>query len=62
MKHFKDCPTNRNYNMCTCDMMGEEIALVEWAIQKQEGTLKWWQLCAKLTVRNAPEIYKLKGI
>ena len=59
MEHFSDCPTNRKYDICTCDMLGEEIALVEWQIAKQEGKLKWWHIVAKLSTRGAPEIGKI---
>lgn len=56
MNHFKDCPTQRNYSVCTCNMCGEDIALVEWQIKKQEGKLKWWQWIAWLSTMNVPEI------
>ena len=49
--HFKDCPINRNYNICTCEMSGEEIAIIEWQISRQEGNEKWWQFIAKLTLK-----------
>ena len=32
-------------------MMGESIALIEWQIQKQEGTLPWWAFVAKLSLK-----------
>lgn len=50
MKHFNDCPIERGYNTCTCDLMGEEIAVIEWEIQKLEGNLKWYHITAKLTL------------
>ena len=50
MKHFQDCPINRNYECCTCDMLGEEIAIIEWQIARQEGREKWWHINAKLTL------------
>ena len=39
-KHFNDCPTQRGYKCCTCDMCGESIALIEWQIESQEGRLR----------------------
>lgn len=54
-KHFSDCPSSK-YQICTCDMLGEEMALVEWQIAKQEGKLKWWNIIAKMSVAGAPEI------
>lgn len=54
MKHFPDCPTKRNYNCCTCDMCGEEIAEIEWQISRQEGKERWWHICAKLTLWLSP--------
>jgi hypothetical protein len=37
-------------------MCGEEIALVEWQIKKQEGKLPWWAIFARMAVAGAPEI------
>ena len=54
-KHFSDCPSDK-YKICTCDMCGEEISLVEWQIAKQEGRQKWWHFVAKLSIAGAPEI------
>ena len=58
MKHFKDCPENRGYDICTCDMCGDEIALVEWRIKKQEGKLPKWNIVAWLSTIGSPEIRK----
>lgn len=59
LTHFNDCPTKRNYNYCTCALTGEEIAIVEWQILKQEGKLKWWNFVALLSIAGAPNIEKL---
>ena len=61
MKHFSNCPINRNYDVCTCDMAGEEIAVIEWAIQKLEGKQKWYHFFAKLTLAafSPPEIKRI---
>lgn len=55
-KHFEDCPTNRKYETCTCEMCGEEIALVEWCIQDQEGKLPWWNIFVKLMISGHPPV------
>ena len=64
MKHFRDCPVYRNWDMCTCDMRGEEIALVEWQIKRQEGQLRWWNVIAKLSLSffGPPDIKRINGI
>ena len=49
MKHFSDCPYEKY--ICTCDMCGESIALVEWQIKKQEGKLHWWNFIAHLSLK-----------
>jgi len=57
MKHFSDCPMgNKTYNICTCDMSGEERALVDWKIKEQEGKLKWWHFVARASISGAPNI------
>jgi len=56
----KDCPINKGYNICTCDMCGEEIALVEWKIKQQEGRLPWWSIFARASIAGAPWINKYK--
>lgn len=55
MKHFKDCP-HEKYQICTCNLLGEEIALVDWQLQKQEKTLPWYNIIAKLSILGAPNI------
>ena len=52
MIHFKDCPIKRGYNCCTCDMCGEEIAVIEWQIAKQENRLSWWKITARFTLHS----------
>lgn len=63
MKHYKDCPENKGYDCCTCDMCGEDTALIEWQIKKQEGTLPWWNIVAKLSLAcfGPGEILKVEG-
>jgi hypothetical protein len=56
MEHFSDCPEGRGYNICTCEMLGEEIAIVDWQIEKQEGKIKWWQWIKRLTISGSPDI------
>lgn len=53
MTHFKDCPVTSGYVnwACTCDMAGEEGAVVDMQIARQEGKEKWWHLSTKLTLR-----------
>lgn len=61
-KHFENCPRgNKTYEICTCDMSGEEAALVFWTIAKYAGRLKWYNIFAWLTVRGAPPIPKYVG-
>jgi len=59
LKHFEDCPIKRGYDLCTCDMLGEEIALVEWKVEEQEGRLHWWSFIAKLSIMGAPTIPRI---
>ena len=56
-KHYSDCPI-KNYNICTCNMSGEEIALVNWKIAEQEGKLPWWNFVARLSIKGSPPIIK----
>ena len=48
--HFSDCPTKKGYDCCTCDMAGEEAAIIDWQIARQEGKERWWHFTAKLTL------------
>ncbi len=50
-KHFNDCPIKRGYNICTCDCLGEEIAVIKWEIDKLEGRLRWYHFTAHLTLK-----------
>lgn len=61
MKHFRDCLEGmKTYDICTCDMCGAEMYLVDLAIKKQEGRIKWWHFFDRMTVNSAPEIPKFR--
>lgn len=60
-KHFDDCPISiGKWDICTCDMSGEEECLVDWTIMKQEGKLKWYHIFARLMVASAPPIHRIE--
>lgn len=50
MSCFEDCPTKRGYDVCTCDMMGEDEVIIEWEIKRMEGKLPWYNFIAHLTL------------
>ena len=54
MEHYVGCPTNRKYNVCTCDMSGEECCVIAWEIQRMEGKLRWWHFTERLTLWAFP--------
>jgi len=62
MKHFKDCPENQGYSICTCNMSGEMCALVDWQIKKQENILPWWAFVARLSTFNSPTIERNENV
>lgn len=47
---FSSCPSKRGWQVCTCDMAGEECAVIDWQIAKQENKLSKWNLVAHLTL------------